>query len=228
MDAGAPPETGLLRLRFVTSHPRDITRELVETVASLPRVCRHFHMPAQSGSDRILHLMRRGYGRGEYEERLAMIREVIPGAAVASDFIVGFPGENENDFLATLDLVETAGFQNSYIFKYSPRPGTPAARGMADDVPEAEKKRRHQELLAAQNRVNARRAESLVGSRQVVMAEGPSLRDPARWTGRTDANLIAVFDSPAGDERLAGELVELSIYAATPLTLFGRRERRRG
>lgn len=223
IDSEIPPESGLARIRFVTSHPRDITRELVETVAALPRVCRHFHMPAQSGSDSILKAMRRGYGRAEYDAKLAMIREILPDAMVASDFIVGFPGETEEDFRATLDLLEQADFQNSYIFKYSPRPGTPAAREMADDVPDAEKKRRNHLLLETQNRVNVRRGERLAGRRFTIMAEGPSPRDPRRWIGRTDGNLICVFPLPEGAEgEWSGRMLEVEVESATALTLFCR------
>ncbi len=221
VDDGVPGKTGLRRLRFVTSHPRDITQKLVETVRDRPRLCRHFHMPAQSGSDRILALMRRGYTRSEYDDKLAMIRETIPDALVASDFIVGFPGETEEDFSATLQLVETAGFQNSYIFKYSPRPGTPSARELADDVSMADKRQRNARLLEAQNLVSRRRAESLIGSRQRIMAESVSSRDSGKWIGRTDANLICVFEPGNAAGELAGEIVDLEIYAATPLTLFG-------
>ncbi|MDR1613151.1 MAG: tRNA (N6-isopentenyl adenosine(37)-C2)-methylthiotransferase MiaB [Planctomycetota bacterium] len=217
-----PPDAGIARIRFVTSHPRDITRELAATVAALPRVCGHFHMPAQSGSDRVLRAMRRGYSRAEYEEKLAMIRDVAPTATVASDFIVGFPGETDGDFLATLDLVEKARFQNSYIFKYSPRPGTLAARDLEDDVPGPEKRRRNLALLEAQNAVNRERAAELVGSRQTILVEGVSARDYSRWTGRTAENLICVFPAPGNGGIKAGDLLDLDIYSATPLTLFGR------
>ncbi len=222
VDRAAPAETGLLRIRFVTSHPRDITRELIETVASLPRVARHFHMPAQSGSDRVLRAMRRGYDRKTYDDKLAMIREILPEATIASDFIVGFPGEEEADYLATRDLVGRADFQNSYIFKYSPRPGTVSAETMDDSVPDAEKKRRNNDLLAVQNAVNAARGERLIGTRHWVMAEGVSSRDASRWTGRTGGNYICVFSAPVSEENLAGKMVELEIESATPLTLFGR------
>ncbi len=220
IDREAPPETGLLRLRFVTSHPRDITRELVETVAALPRVCRHFHMPAQSGSDAVLLAMRRGYTRAEYDAKLGMIREILPDADIASDFIVGFPGETEADYLATRDLVERADFQNSYIFKYSPRPGTPAAETLADDVPEAEKKRRNNDLVAAQNEAAARRAASMPGKTVEVLVEGVSSRDARRWTGRTSGNAICVFPAPPSGEDWAGRLAQCTISSATPLTLY--------
>ncbi|MCC8190074.1 MAG: MiaB/RimO family radical SAM methylthiotransferase, partial [Planctomycetes bacterium] len=223
IDREVGEETGLVRLRFVTSHPRDITPELADTVASLPRVAPHFHMPAQSGSDAVLARMRRGYSRAMYEEKLAMIRDRVPDATVASDFIVGFPGESEADYLATRDLVAAADFQNCFIFKYSPRPGTPSARLFADDVPEAEKKRRNTDLLAVQELVNRRRGQLLVGKRLQVLAEGVSPRDSRRWTGRSAGNYICVFDAPPAGENLAGHLLELEVESASALTLFCRR-----
>ncbi len=221
IDKGVPESTGLARLRFVTSHPRDISRKLVETVRDIPRVCRHFHMPAQSGSDTILKAMRRGYDRAEYDEKLAMIKEIIPEAMVASDFIVGFPGETEEDFHSTLQLVEKAGYQNSYIFKYSPRPGTPSALTMEDNVPDSEKRRRNQLLLDAQTRVNQERSEKMVGTRQTIMVEGVSARDASKWTGRTVIFLICVFLPVSGGTE-AVCIGDLEIHAATPLTLFGK------
>ena len=220
IDREAPPETGLLRLRFVTSHPRDITRELVETVAALPRVCRHFHMPAQSGSDAVLAAMRRGYTRAEYDAKLAMIRGIIPDADIASDFIVGFPGETEEDYRQTRELVANADFQNSYIFKYSPRPGTLSAETMRDDVPEAEKKRRNNDLLAVQNEVSRRRGERMPGKSVEVLVEGVSPRDARRWTGRTAGNMICVFPAPPEGEDWTGRIARCTISSATPLTLY--------
>ena len=223
IDRAAPPETGLARIRFVTSHPRDITRELVETVAELGRVCRHFHMPAQSGSDPVLKAMHRGYTRAEYDGKLAMIREIIPDADIASDFIVGFPGETEADYLATRELVAGADYQNSYIFKYSPRPGTPSAETMVDDVPDAEKKRRNNDLLAVQNEVGARRAAAMPGRRLEVLVEGVSSRDARRWTGRSAGNMICVFDAPPEGEDWTGSLIRVEVDTATPLTLYCHR-----
>jgi tRNA-2-methylthio-N6-dimethylallyladenosine synthase len=214
--------TGLARLRFVTSHPRDITRDLVETVAELERVCPHFHMPAQSGSDRVLAAMRRGYTRAEYDDKLSMIRDILPEAGIFSDFIVGFPGETEKDYLATRDLVERARFLNSFVFKYSPRPGTPSAETMADDVPLEEKKRRNNDLLAAQNRVSEARGADMIGRRVRVLVEGVSSRDEGRLVGRSGENHICVFPAPPGAEDWSGRLVELEVESATPLTLYCR------
>lgn len=220
IDKEAPQETGLLRIRFVTSHPRDITRELVETVAELERVCPHFHMPAQSGSDRILSAMRRGYTREEYDGKVAMIREVLPDAGILSDFIVGFPGETEEDYLATRDLVERSLFQNSFIFKYSPRPGTVSAETMADDVSVEEKKRRNNDLLGVQNRVNATRGSEMIGRELGVLVEGESSRDSRRWVGRSGENYICVFPAPPKGEDWTGKLIQVRVDAATALTLY--------
>lgn len=211
---------GLLRIRFLTSHPRDISDDFLRTLAELPRVAKHLHMPAQSGSTKILRAMRRGYDREHYDDRLAAIQRWVPSALVTSDFIVGFPGETEADFLETLELVKKARFQNSYIFKYSPRPGTPAAE-LPDDVPLEEKKRRHRILLAAQNEVNRERTQRLIGSIQTILVEGISPRDPHRMIGRTETNLICVFPPPPEPSKLVGTLLPLRIVEATPLTLIG-------
>ncbi len=212
---------GLARLRFVTSHPRDITEKLVRTVHELPNVCAHFHMPAQSGSDRMLAAMGRGYTRAEYDRKLELIRRLAPEALVASDFIVGFPGETDADFALTLELIEAAGYQNSYIFKYSPRPGTRAA-AWPDDVPAAVKQERNRILLAAQERISRLRNESLHGTVQEILVEGVSPRDPGRLIGRTAHNLICVFalPAPAADD-WTGRIVRLRIVSSTPLTLHG-------
>ncbi|MDR3210409.1 MAG: tRNA (N6-isopentenyl adenosine(37)-C2)-methylthiotransferase MiaB [Planctomycetota bacterium] len=222
LDQAIPEEDGLRRIRFVTSHPRDIDRRLLEAIALLPRVARHFHMPAQSGSDAVLTRMRRGYSRSQYEEKVAMIREILPDAQIASDFIVGFPGETEADFQASLELLTEARFQNSFIFKYSPRPGTLAERQYPDDVPLPEKKSRHARLLARQEEVSRERAQSLLGSRQRVLVEGLSKRDQRRLTGRTAGNLICVFPPPATGEVRPGDLVDVEIFDATPLALYAK------
>ncbi len=231
----------LQRIRYVTSHPRDITRELLQTVAELPRVCRHLHMPAQSGSDRVLQTMRRGYTRAIYEEKLAAVRELVPGMLVTSDFIVGFPGETDEDFRQTAELVAAAGFQTSYVFKYSPRPGTLAAQTLPDNIPDAVKSARNRELLAIQEEVSRRRNTGLIGQEVEVLVEGVSPRNPERLTGRTSNNLICVFPRPdaisasagmpaaarpdadegATAHPLSGKLARLRIVDATPLTLYG-------
>jgi len=211
---------GIERLRFVTSHPRDVTPELLDAVAKLPKVCEYLHLPAQSGSDRILDLMRRGYGSRRYREILDAARRTVPDIAISSDFIVGFPTETEEDFEATRRLLLEGDFANSFIFKFSPRPGTPAAE-MPDDVPRRVKEERNRMLLDEQERTGARRNASRIGSLVEVLVEGASKRDAENLAGRTRDNSIVVF--PAEEGISPGELVEIGITDATALTLIGRR-----
>lgn len=214
---------GLRRIRFVTSHPRDITEELVRTMHELPRVTDYLHMPAQSGCDRILKAMNRGYTSAEYDQKLEMIHRLAPGTLIASDFIVGFPTETAEEFDTSVELVRRAKFQNSFIFKYSPRPGTRAAEKMADDVPDEEKQRRNHALLAAQEDVKSERSASLVGSVQEILVEGISPRDPNKLLGRTAGNLIAVYDKANTFEQEIGTLQRITVTRSTPLTLFGEK-----
>jgi tRNA-2-methylthio-N6-dimethylallyladenosine synthase len=165
---------GLRRIRFVTNHPRHMSNELIAAVRDLDKVCPYFHVPAQSGSNRILARMRRGYTVEYYREMLARIRSAVPRAAITSDFIVGFCGESEEDFQQTVELARAARFKNSFIFKYSPRPGTAAAELFADDVPEATKRRRNNELLALQNAISREDNQSFVEQRVAILVEGPS------------------------------------------------------
>lgn len=218
---------GLLRLKFVTNYPRDMTDDLLAAVRDLPKVCPYLHVPAQSGSDRVLARMKRGYTVGEYRQMLARVREVVPQAAVTSDFIVGFCGETEEDFAQTCDLVREARFKNSFIFKYSQRPGTKAAQLLPDDVPFAVKNRRNNELLAFQNQISEEDNQRFVGESVEVLVEGPSERARQRGedqgevlqlTGRTRCDRIVVFDGP---RTLVGELVPVTIYDVGPHTLWG-------
>jgi tRNA-2-methylthio-N6-dimethylallyladenosine synthase len=208
---------GLRRLRFVTSHPRDMTEELLRTVAELPPVCPYLHLPAQSGSDAVLGRMRRGYTRAGYVRLAERARELIPELTLASDFIVGFPGETEEDFQQTVALVQEVRFRNSFIFKYSARPGTEAAR-LPDDVSLSVKQRRNQELLAVQAQVSQAENRGCVGRTLSVLVEGPSKRDPSRLTARSPGDHIVCFRGP-GD--LVGREVGVRITDATALTLFG-------
>lgn len=214
---------GLARLRFVTAHPRAVTAELFETMAALPSVCEHLHMPAQSGSDAILQAMNRGYTRAAYEATLAAGHARIPDLAVASDFIVGFPGENEQDFAETLDLVQTARFQTLFAFRYSPRPGTQAAT-RPDNVPREAKEERLQALLQAQEGISQERNQALIGTRTTVLVEGLSKRDSANLAGRNRQNALVMIPAPpdpAAQQALVGREVEVVLSQATPLTLFG-------
>ena len=220
---------GLDRIKFVTNYPRDMTPDLIAAVRDLPKVCYYLHVPAQHGSDDVLLRMKRGYTIGEYMEMLGRVREELPHAAVTSDFIVGFCGETDAEFQETLDLVRTARFKNSYIFKYSPRPGTKAFERLPDDVPEDVKKARNQVLLDAQTEASLADNRPFVGTRQQVLVEGLSAREErretapgpdgtAQLTGRTMCDRIVVFDAPL---RLVGRLVDIDITAAAAWSLAG-------
>jgi len=219
---------GLRRIKFVTNHPRHMTKMLLEGVRDLPKVCPYLHVPAQSGSDAVLRRMKRGYTAGWYREMLARVREIIPQAVVTSDFIVGFCGESEEDFAQTVDLVRFARFKNSFIFKYSPRPGT-AAEKLADDVPEAVKRRRNNQLLAVQNAISFEDNQAFVGRKVEILVEGSSklglkqaaAREKVQMVGRTTCDRIVVFD---GEPQSAGRLLDVRILRADALTLFGRLE----
>jgi tRNA-2-methylthio-N6-dimethylallyladenosine synthase len=210
---------GLERMRFVTSHPKDASRELFAAMACLDKVCEQIHLPPQSGSDRILELMHRGYTAAQYRELAAMARALVAGVEFAADFIVGFPTETEDDFEASGQLMRDVEFPNSFVFKYSPRPGTAAAR-LPDDVPAEVKARRNGALLALQQQISARKHAAMVGQTVEVLVDGPSKKDPARLSGRTRRNHIVVFQGDAG--KLAGQLVSVRIESSTALTLFGR------
>ena len=209
---------GLERIRFTSAHPAGCTEELIAAYRDCPKVCRHLHLPVQSGSDRILKSMGRRYDRAEYLDAVARLRAFDPEFAVTTDVIVGYPGETDEDFEATRSLMEEAGFDNAFVFKYSPRPGTRAAE-MADDVPAAEKERRDQVLLADQERRGLERNSRLVGSVRAVLAEGPSKRNRERWSGRDSGNRIVVF--PPVDGVSVGDEVEVRVDEAHAQILVG-------
>lgn len=217
---------GIERIRFVTSHPKDMTKEIIEAVGELPRVCEYLHMPAQSGSDRILQKMRRQYTTAHYKELAEMARTLVPDIKIASDFIVGFPGETEGDFEDTVKLLNDVRCQNSFIFKYSPRTGT-AATDLIDDVEEETKKRRNHILLELQKKISTEENRLMHGKSVEVLVEGISKSDTGRLSGRTRQNMIVVFDLPDGSNQgylsssLPGKLVDIKIVDSTDLTLFG-------
>jgi len=221
----------LRRLRFVTSHPVDFTDDILEAMRDLPNVCEYVHCPAQSGSDAVLKRMNRGYTRAQYDDFVDRAREIVPGVVLAGDFIVGFPGESEADHQASAELIRRSGYKNSFIFKYSPRPGTPAAERFDDDVPADVKKRRNNELLAVQEQVGLAHHRALVGERMEILVEGISPRagkQPGKPTpgctqlvGRTRGDHIVVFDGP---EPLIGRYVTVAVTDATSLTLFAERQ----
>lgn len=220
------PIQGIERIRFLTSHPVFVTDRLIRAMAQLPKVCEYLHVPAQSGSNLILKAMRRGYTAERYLAIVEKIRSADPSIEIAGDFIVGFPGETDEDFEETVRLAERVRFQNSFIFRYSARRGTYGFDHQTDDVPEASKKERQQALLGLQARHSLERHRRLIGTTVEVLVEGPSRKDPRRYTGRTRSGQIVAFPSRpengtlVGDER-AGELVRIRISEVTPLTLIG-------
>ena len=219
------------RLRFVTNHPRSMTPELLQAVHDLPKVCPYLHIPAQSGSNRVLQRMKRGYTVEEYREMLGRIRETVPQAAVTSDFIVGFCGETEEDFQQTADLVRDGRFKNSFIFKYSPRPGTKAAELYPDDVHDEVKRRRNNELLALQDAISEEENRPFLGRTVELLVEGPSKTSKrhaqegpsVQLSGRTVCDRIVVFDGP---RELIGQIVPVEIVQTGAFTLFGKEDRR--
>jgi tRNA-2-methylthio-N6-dimethylallyladenosine synthase len=218
---------GLRRLRFVTCYPAEFGRDILEAMRGLPNVCEYIHLPAQSGSDAVLRRMGRRYTRAAYDELVDRARQIVPGVVLAGDFIVGFPGETEADHEASADLIRRSGYKNSFIFKYSPRPGTAAAR-WADDVPVQVKKRRNRQLLAVQAEAGLAHHTAQVGRTCEVLVEGPSPRvdkqakapspEAMQLVGRTRGDHVVVFDGPAG---MIGRYVYVRIAAASALTLFG-------
>ena len=231
------------RLRFVTSYPRDFGLDVLQVMRDCPRICRYLHAPAQSGSDRMLGLMNRGYTRADYETFVAQVFEQLPDATLAGDIIVGFPGETDQDFEATCDLVRTLPFKNNFIFKYSPRPGTTAIDRFPDDVPDEVKRLRNNQLLAIQSQTSARVHAAWVGRTVPVLVEecfeeaapAPRAGVELRWErnatpsrrkalrGRTPGDLIVALDAPAGGDgaSLVGRIVPVRITGASSLLLHG-------
>ncbi len=216
---------GIERIRFTSAHPKGVTDELLQVWRDCPKVCRHLHLPVQSGSDRILAAMGRRYTRAEYLESVSRLRELDPEFAVTTDVIVGYPGETHDDFEQTRSLMQEAGFDNSFVFKYSPRPGTRSAL-LPDDVTTEEKERRNQTLLADQETRGLERNSRLVGTIREVLAEGTSKRNPERWSGRDGGNRIVVWDRRQGERgaRL-GEAVKIRIAQAHAQILIGEAAR---
>jgi tRNA-2-methylthio-N6-dimethylallyladenosine synthase len=208
---------GIERLRYTTSHPREFTQRLIDSYRCLPQLVDHVHLPVQSGSDRILSAMKRGYTCLEYKSIIRRLRAARPGVSIATDFIVGFPGETEQYFEQTMRLVEEVGFDDSYSFMYSPRPGTPAA-GFADQVPLEIKQARLARLQAALAASAKAISESMVGSVERILVEGASRKDPRELAGRTSNNRVVNFSGPS---RLIGQLMDVSITAALAHTLRG-------
>src|SRR5262245_38352569 len=208
---------GIERIRFTTSHPKEFTQRLVDVYARVPQLVSHLHLPVQHGSDRILAAMKRGYSVLEYKSTVRKLRRVRPGISLSSDFIVGFPGETEADFEQLMRLVEDVGFDSSFSFVFSPRPGTPAA-ALHDDTPDGEKLARLQRLQARLETQARAISASRVGTRQRILVEGRSRKDAGELMGRTECNRIVNFKGPA---RLVGQMIDVTITQALPHSLRG-------
>jgi len=211
---------GIERLRYTTSHPNEFTQRLIEVYDRVPQLVSHLHLPVQHGSDRILMAMKRGYTAMEYKSTIRKLRAVRPELSLSSDFIVGFPGETEDDFGKMMKLIDDVGFDASFSFIFSPRPGTPAAN-LADDTPHEVKLRRLQHLQATIETNVRRISESRVGTVQALLVEGPSRKDPNELMGRTACNRIVNFAAGAGGARLVGQMVDVRITSALPHSLRG-------
>ncbi|RZA11509.1 MAG: tRNA (N6-isopentenyl adenosine(37)-C2)-methylthiotransferase MiaB, partial [Lysobacteraceae bacterium] len=211
---------GIERIRFTTSHPNEFTQRLVDVYARVPKLVSHLHLPVQHGSDRILMAMKRGYTAMEYKSTIRKLRAVRPDLSMSSDFIVGFPGETDDDFRKLMKLVEDVGYDASFSFIFSPRPGTPAAN-LHDDTPHAVKLARLRELQAVIDanveRIGARR----VGTVQRVLVEGPSRKDASRLSGRTECNRVVNFPGGPQAARLVGQMIDVTITQSHAYSLSG-------
>ncbi len=214
---------GLLRIRFTTSHPKDLSQELINSFREPDKLCRHIHLPVQSGSDKILHLMNRKYTGESYLEKVDKLRKVSPDIAITSDFIVGFPGETESDFNNTLDLIKEVEYDTLFVFKYSDRPQVPAAL-FQDKISEDEKEERLDQLLKLQDDYTLKKNQLLVGTIQEILVEGHSKKESSavQWTGRTSTNKIVNFiQNDQGDQILTGKMIKIRIEKALPHSLWG-------
>ncbi len=210
--------TGLERVRFTSPHPKDFRSDTVAAIAECSSVCEHIHLPLQSGSDRVLRLMKRAYTKKRYLEKVAMVRDAIPGIAITTDIIVGFPGETDADFADTLEVVERVRYDAAYTFQYSPRPMT-AAADMSGHLPKEVVQERYDRLTALQEAVSLERNAAMVGTAQGVLVEGASKKDPAKLTGRTRTNKLVHFPDDGSDE---GAMTVVHVERAHPHFLEGR------
>jgi len=209
---------GIDRIRYTTSHPVEFTDSLIQTYAEVPELVSHLHLPVQSGSDLVLNRMKRGHTAIEYKQKVRKLREIRPNLSLSSDFIIGFPGETEADFQATMKLIEDVGFDHSFSFIYSARPGTPAA-DMADDVSNETKKQRLSHLQARINDMATIISQAMVGTIQTVLVERPSRKDENQMSGRTENNRVVNFNASSD---LVGQFVEIEITEALPNSLRGQ------
>ena len=211
-------EVSEMRVRFTTSHPKDMSNETLQVIAEESNVCKHIHLPVQSGSNRILHLMNRKYTREWYLDRVAAIRRIVPDCAITTDIFVGYHSETEEDHQLSLSLMREVGYDAAFMFKYSERPGTYASKHLPDDVPEEVKIRRLNEIIALQNRLSAEANARCIGKEYEVLVEGVSKRSKEQLFGRTEQNRVVVFDR--GTHRI-GQLVHVRITSSSSATLLG-------
>lgn len=211
----------LLRVRFSTSHPKDITDDVLHTMARYENICKYIHLPVQSGSTRVLQLMNRTYSREWYMAKVNRIREILPGCGISSDIIAGFCTETDEDHADTLSIMEHSKYDMSYMFFYSERPGTLAARRFADDIPEAVKKERLQQIINLQNRLSLESNQQDVGKTFTVLIEGDSKKSDRQWVGRTSQNKVVVFDKNESGLKKC-DYVTVEITGCTQATLFGK------
>jgi tRNA-2-methylthio-N6-dimethylallyladenosine synthase len=208
---------GIERIRYTTSHPNEFTQRLIDVYAKVPKLVSHLHLPVQHGSDRILMAMKRGYTAMEYKSTVRKLRAIRPDMALSSDFIVGFPGETDEDFAKMMKLIDDIGYDNSFSFIFSPRPGTPAAT-LHDETPHAVKLKRLQQVQAVIEGNMRRISESRVGTVQRILVEGPSRKDASELAGRTECNRMVNFKGPA---RLVGQMIDVTITEANSHSLRG-------
>ncbi|MEO8407833.1 MAG: TRAM domain-containing protein, partial [Oxalobacteraceae bacterium] len=211
---------GIERIRFVTSHPKEFTQRLIDTYAKVPKLVDHLYLPAQHGSDRILAAMKRGYSALEYKSVVRRLRAVRPNIAISSDFIVGFPGETDADFEALMQLIDDIGFDNSYSFVFSARPGTPAA-SLQDDTPHEIKLARLQRLQAVISDNTKRYSQQMIGTVQRILVEGPSAKNPQEMQGRSENNRVVNFDGGPDGTHLIGQQVDIDITHSYTYSLRG-------
>ena len=211
---------GIERIRFITSHPKEFTQRLIDAYAKIPKLVDHLYLPAQHGSDKILSAMKRGYTALEYKSVIRRLRKVRPNICISSDFIVGFPGETDEDFDAMMKLIREIGYDNSFSFIFSPRPGTPAA-SLEDTTPADVKLKRLQQLQAAIAESTIKISADMVGTVQKILVEGPTKKDPNELQGRTENNRVVNFDAGSNGTRLIGQLIDVKITETFKYTLRG-------
>lgn len=215
--AKAVPE---MRIRYTTSHPQDMSDQLIETMAMHDNICKYIHLPVQSGSNRILSLMNRTHPVEHYYERIDMIKKLMPHCALSTDIITGFPTETEEDHEATMELMRRVRYDGAYMFKYSPRERTKAWK-MGDDIPDEVKVRRLNEIINQQNAIAREINQTLIGSIERILVEGPSKKNPMEWQGRTDSNKVTIFPQNEQSPYVIGDIISVKIEKASSATLFG-------